>query len=404
MPQLPSIYHSSDAQVPNLCSEQARSELDAVLRASADVVGATCDAGSVSASNTCPSCLILPVARRCLDCTQVGKDDAGMPCKDLCSACYVRSHRRPSRQGHRFMRILELATTTWAPPGRDMPHSLMCVSCGSLPATRHCHECDSDMCPACHVRIHRSSTHCGHTFDPLGETARASQEVLTRELDLIRARDASPTSGLGSISAEDKKRTATTPPAAVSLASPCSAKYYPVETPATAQQSSMHEPSAESDSDESSGVMWAPVAVRKVGPADEEEDDSSCSSSALDSAASLGLSRASISSPETDMPCNPSPESGHERDEGASKEMLDAELVVNLRRTHESSHADHHAMMASQAAQRRSLLRQRLHNRSRSFSGSPTNTIPISVVVPLGLNKVSHPRSTQLGAAARLTG
>lgn len=47
----------------------------------------------------CPSCMILPVARRCLDCNGSSTD------RDQCSSCFVRHHREEPRRDHRFLRI-----------------------------------------------------------------------------------------------------------------------------------------------------------------------------------------------------------------------------------------------------------------------------------------------------------
>lgn len=71
----------------------------------------TCTATTVAASvsmqqgsrsshlGLCPSCTILPVSRRCLDCEGDTAD------RDRCSGCFVRDHREAVRRNHCFLRI-----------------------------------------------------------------------------------------------------------------------------------------------------------------------------------------------------------------------------------------------------------------------------------------------------------
>lgn len=134
----------------------------------------------------CPSCSVLPVARRCLDCD--GDD------RDRCSSCFVREHRDADRQRHRFLRISgcgrEGGGTVAGPPrgaasaekGAVQEDSsgggVRCSRCGDLAAARRCRDCRVDMCAACHFLAHRSPSRRSHVTEFVGETAVSMQEAL----------------------------------------------------------------------------------------------------------------------------------------------------------------------------------------------------------------------------------
>ncbi|CAN0229535.1 unnamed protein product, partial [Ectocarpus fasciculatus] len=135
----------------------------------------------------CPSCSVLPVARRCLDCD--GDD------RDRCSSCFVREHRDADRQRHRFLRISGCGrggsgTVAGCPPrvasavekGAMQEDSsgggVRCSRCGDLAAARRCRDCRVDMCAACHFLAHRSPSRRSHVTEFVGETAVSMQEAL----------------------------------------------------------------------------------------------------------------------------------------------------------------------------------------------------------------------------------
>lgn len=137
----------------------------------------------------CPSCSVLPVARRCLDCDGDDLD------RDRCAGCFVRGHRDAARHNHRFLRISsggDVGTGTsglkhGAEVGEDMTahatcpdnsRSVRCSRCGDLAASRRCRDCRVDMCAACHFLAHRSPSRQAHVTEFVGETAVAMQEAL----------------------------------------------------------------------------------------------------------------------------------------------------------------------------------------------------------------------------------
>lgn len=161
----------------------------------------------VSNIGFCPSCSILPVARRCLDCEGGGAD------RDRCSGCFVRDHRDVDRRNHRFLRVsgvggtgtnsispkhategdtgttaeentngiasrnTAISSTSWA---------ARCSRCGDLAAARRCRDCRVDACAACHFLAHRTPSRQAHVTEFVGETAVAMQEALHQQHQLGR--------------------------------------------------------------------------------------------------------------------------------------------------------------------------------------------------------------------------
>lgn len=146
----------------------------------------------ISCFGMCPSCSILPVARRCLDCKGDGAD------RDRCAGCFVVEHREPSRRKHRFLRISgeRMSRTVTPTHGTDRtgpktalqgekagaPAISRCSRCGDIAAARHCRDCGVDMCAACHFITHRTPSRQAHVTEFVGETAVAMQESLHERL------------------------------------------------------------------------------------------------------------------------------------------------------------------------------------------------------------------------------
>ena len=156
----------------------------------------------------CPSCSVLPVARRCLGCEGSHAD------RSRCSSCFVREHREPPRHLHRFLRISGGSGDAQDASGdgggdRAWPKQHLgvqggdnarvgnsetqgngsgsgagagagarCSRCGDLAAARRCRECRVDACAACHFLAHRSPSRRSHVVEFVGETAVAVQETL----------------------------------------------------------------------------------------------------------------------------------------------------------------------------------------------------------------------------------
>lgn len=152
----------------------------------------------------CPSCSVLPVARRCLDCEGNHAD------RDRCSSCFVSEHREAPRHLHRFLRIsggsgisgaggdesgdgggyvepeqhlgAQRGDNTRAGnsgmQGNSSGVDVRCSRCGDLAAARRCRECRVDTCAACHFLTHRSPSRRSHVTAFVGETAVALQETL----------------------------------------------------------------------------------------------------------------------------------------------------------------------------------------------------------------------------------
>lgn len=171
---------------------------------------------SVSNSGFCPSCSVLPVARRCLDCEGGGAD------RDRCSGCFVRDHRDPGRRNHRFLRVSGVGGGTGsastnpehAPygggPGATADKTTAigiasrvdpvassssssscaarCSMCGDLAAARRCRDCRVDTCAACHFLAHRTPSRQAHVTEFVGETAVAMQEALHQQRQLGTSR------------------------------------------------------------------------------------------------------------------------------------------------------------------------------------------------------------------------
>lgn len=161
----------------------------------------------VSNIGFCPSCSILPVARRCLDCEGGGAD------RDRCSGCFVRDHRDVDRRNHRFLRVSGVGGTgtdsispehategdtgttaeenTNGIASRDTAVSstscaARCSRCGDLAAARRCRDCRVDACAACHFLAHRTPSRQAHVTEFVGETAVAIQEALHQQKQLGR--------------------------------------------------------------------------------------------------------------------------------------------------------------------------------------------------------------------------
>lgn len=141
----------------------------------------------------CPSCSVLPVARRCLDCDGDAVD------REWCDGCFVKHHRELTRQSHKFLRVsncLRMET----PPGRGNDDtragtkksaantsrqrknpSGRCSRCNDIAAARRCRDCDVNMCAACHFLAHRSPSRQAHTTELVGVAAVEIQEALHRQ-------------------------------------------------------------------------------------------------------------------------------------------------------------------------------------------------------------------------------
>ncbi len=172
--------------------------------------------GATSGFGLCPSCSVLPVSRRCLDCDGEHAD------RDRCSSCFYREHRGAPRHLHRFLRISgggnraggavdsagsdgsaggdEGVSTTeqllGAPGKNARAHDsgshkarvggaeARCSRCGDLAAARRCRDCRVDTCAACHFLAHRSPSRRSHVTEFVGKAAVALQEALyTQNLD-----------------------------------------------------------------------------------------------------------------------------------------------------------------------------------------------------------------------------
>eukprot|EP00903_Cladosiphon_okamuranus_P013945 g12971.t1 len=157
--------------------------------------------GDTASFGLCPSCSVLPVARRCLDCEGSHAD------RSRCSSCFVREHREAPRHLHRFLRVSGGSGVGGDRSGDDVDHAETkqhlgaqvrdntragsqetrgnssgvvprCSRCGDLAAARRCRECRVDTCAACHFLAHRSPSRRSHVTEFVGETAIALQETL----------------------------------------------------------------------------------------------------------------------------------------------------------------------------------------------------------------------------------
>lgn len=201
-----------------------------------ELPASTAHTKGVSTFGFCPSCSILPVARRCLECEGGGAD------RDRCSGCFVRDHRDVGRRNHRFLRVSGIGGTgtdsishEHAPEGdtgttaeenangiasrataiNSIPCATRCSRCGDLAAARRCRDCRVDACAACHFLAHRTPSRQAHVTEFVGETAVAVQEALHQQQQLGRRhcggaqRDepstacVRPTSGNGNYGAND---------------------------------------------------------------------------------------------------------------------------------------------------------------------------------------------------------
>lgn len=171
------------------CSQPCTDRLRLEIRSPSRPQAKTAPKIRISCFGMCPSCSILPVARRCLDCKGDGAD------RDRCAGCFVVEHREPSRRRHRFLRISgERVSDTVTPtygtdrtgqnsdlqgkkPGAPVISS-RCSRCGDIAAARHCRDCVVDMCAACHFITHRTPSRQAHVTEFVGKTAVAMQESL----------------------------------------------------------------------------------------------------------------------------------------------------------------------------------------------------------------------------------
>ena len=180
-PQMPTLGAGGcDADTP---ADRPRLEIRSISQPSTK----TAPRIRISCVRLCPSCSVLPVARRCLDCEG---DDAE---RDRCAGCFVRGHRDETRSKHRFLRICNggvtgtvVSTHGVAKAGqatdqderaRARASFTRCSRCDDLAVARHCRDCDADMCAACHFLAHRTPSRQAHTTELVGETALAMQEA-----------------------------------------------------------------------------------------------------------------------------------------------------------------------------------------------------------------------------------
>lgn len=183
-----STHLDTKQSYPEPCADRLRLEIRSPSRPKTK----TAPKIQISCFGMCPSCSILRVARRCLDCKG---DEAD---RDRCTGCFVIEHREPTRRKHRFLRLSgERVSRTVTPThGTDQrgqtavqgeeagapATSSRCSCCGDLAAARHCHDCGVDMCAACHFLAHRTPSRQAHVTELVGETAVAMQEVLHERL------------------------------------------------------------------------------------------------------------------------------------------------------------------------------------------------------------------------------
>ncbi|CAM9574601.1 unnamed protein product [Chrysoparadoxa australica] len=128
----------------------------------------------------CRACGNLPATRRCLDCMgSLGEQ------RDYCSCCFVQHHRSEDRQGHRFLRVMAEVRSGEASSqqGRQMMEAERgvprCSSCHDIAASRHCRQCNTNTCAACHYHNHKESDG-SHCYDVIGHASLALQEALCR--------------------------------------------------------------------------------------------------------------------------------------------------------------------------------------------------------------------------------